>query len=61
MKIVNFNDDDLQFETIDAGGGSIYSYHGQPLTGIIEEYYDNGNLAGEMEYKNGYCDGIVRL
>lgn len=57
---INFDDADLQYAGIDAGGGSMYDYQGQPFTGIIEEFYANGNLCGEIECKNGYTDGVQR-
>lgn len=55
---VNFDDDDLQYAGIDGGGGNMYNYKNQPFTGIIEEFYANGNLAGIIECKNGYTDGL---
>ncbi|MEN0056768.1 MAG: hypothetical protein AAGC65_24030 [Mucilaginibacter sp.] len=61
MMRVNFDDDDLQYAGADAGGGSMYNYKNQPFTGTIEEFYANGNLAGEIECKSGYTDGLQRL
>lgn len=58
---VNFDDDDLQYKSIDAGGGNRYDYQGLPFTGIIEEFHENGILIGETECKNGYTDGLQRL
>ena len=55
---INFDDNDLQYAGIDAGGGNMYNYKNQPFTGIIEEFYANGNLTGEIECKNGYSDGL---
>jgi len=58
---VNFDDEDLEYAGIDAGGGNMYNYQSQPFTGIIEEYATNGNLIGELEFKNGYTDGVTRI
>jgi antitoxin component YwqK of YwqJK toxin-antitoxin module len=54
-------DDDLEYAGIDAGGGSMFNYRGQPFTGIIEEFDQNDTLVGEMEFRNGYKDGVQRL
>ncbi|WP_412468367.1 toxin-antitoxin system YwqK family antitoxin [Pedobacter sp. KLB.chiD] len=55
---VNMDDDSIQYAGIDEGGGNMWNYNGVPFTGIIEEFYDNGNLVGEIECKNGYTDGL---
>ncbi|MDV6169996.1 hypothetical protein R1T16_16275 [Flavobacterium sp. DG1-102-2] len=52
--------DDLENAGFDAGGGEILNYKGLPFTGIIVEYYENGILLSEEEYKNGYKDGVNR-
>ena len=39
----------------------MFNYRGQPFIGIIEEYASNGNLVGELEFKNGYADGLTRI
>lgn len=58
MKRVDFNDDDLEYMGIDAGGGSMWNYQNEPFTGILEEFYENGNLIGESECRNGYTYGL---
>ncbi|SHE81176.1 toxin-antitoxin system YwqK family antitoxin [Pedobacter caeni] len=58
---VDFDDDDLQYKSIDAGGGNMYDYRGLPFTGTIVEFHNNGNLIGETECKNGYTNGWQRL
>jgi len=60
MMRVNMDDSDLEYAGIDAGGGNMWSYQGKPFTGVIEEFYANGNLAGEIECKDGYTDGIQK-
>jgi len=49
--------DDLEARGTDAGGGIIYHYQGEPLTGIIEEF-KNGVLIGESEFTDGHIGGI---
>lgn len=58
---VNMDDTDLEYAGIDAGGGNMWNYQGKPFTGVIEEFYSNGNLAGETECKEGYTEGVQRL
>mgnify|MGYP001619047964 CR=1 FL=1 len=53
-------EDLLEFDGFDAGGGEMYKYNGQPFTGIIVEYYSNGNVAAEEEFVNGYRNGVQR-
>lgn len=55
---INIEDDNLDYAGIDEGGGNMWNYNGIPFTGIIEEFYDNGNLVGETECKSGYTDGL---
>ncbi|EHO78791.1 hypothetical protein HMPREF9942_00862 [Fusobacterium animalis F0419] len=31
------------------------------FTGIVKDYYDNGNLENEMAFKDGKKDGISKL
>lgn len=50
----------LQSDGFDAGGGEIYKYQNQPFTGILIEYYENGNVLGEEEFKNGHREGVQR-
>ncbi|WP_394772475.1 toxin-antitoxin system YwqK family antitoxin [Mucilaginibacter sp.] len=51
--------DDLEERGTDSGGGIIYYYQGQPLTGVIEEF-KNGVLIGESEFTDGHMGGIQR-
>lgn len=60
MTTINFNDINIEVKHPDAGGGSTYYYQGQPFTGTIVEFHDNGNLIGETEIKNSYIDGRIR-
>lgn len=59
MNRVNESDPDLQYAGIDAGGGNMYNYKGEPFTGTIEDLYPNGDLRGVAEFKDGYVDGRV--
>jgi antitoxin component YwqK of YwqJK toxin-antitoxin module len=58
---INIDDSNLEYVGIDAGGGNMWNYNGTPFTGIIEEFYDNGNLVGEREFKDGYTNGIQTI
>ncbi|SHF25620.1 toxin-antitoxin system YwqK family antitoxin [Pedobacter caeni] len=55
---VNENDPDLEYAGIDAGGGNMYNYKGEPFTGAIVDLYPNGDLRGLAEFRNGYTDGM---
>ena len=33
---------------------------GEPITGIVKSYYDNGNLGGEVNYKDGKLEGLEK-
>lgn len=51
--------DDLEERGTDSGGGIIFYYKNQPLTGIIQEVI-NGVLRGESEFTDGHEGGIQR-
>ncbi|MBB2150531.1 toxin-antitoxin system YwqK family antitoxin [Pedobacter gandavensis] len=61
MKRVNINDAEVEYMGIDAGGGNMWNYQNEPFTGILEEFYENGNLIAELECRNGYTYGLQRL
>jgi len=49
---------DLETMGFDSGGTDMLSYKGKPFTGFIVEYYTNGILMSEEEYKDGYKNGV---
>lgn len=51
--------DEVQEMGADSGGGIIFHYQGQPLTGIIQEFL-NGVLVSESEFTDGHEGGIQR-
>ena len=53
-------DDVLVFEDVDNAGGPVYSYNGKPFNGIIESFYENGNLMDEAEFTDGHIGGVQR-
>jgi antitoxin component YwqK of YwqJK toxin-antitoxin module len=53
-------DDLLEFVDVDNAGGCVYHYQGKPFSGIIESFYDNGNLLDEVEYTDGHIGGVQR-
>ena len=57
MENLKVKREDLEFVDIDGGGIPIYNYQGKPFTGILLEYY-NDLVSRELEYINGYQDGI---
>ena len=59
METLKVREENLEFINIDGGGIPIYHYQGKPFTGILLEYYDDV-LYREIEYKNGYQDGIIK-
>lgn len=52
--------DDLQHNGFDVGGGEYLFYAGIPFNGTIVEYYDNGAIVAEEEFKDGHQDGARR-
>lgn len=61
MLVIKETDPDLEWIGWDSGYNPTYNYKGEPLTGIIQEYEDDGvTLALEYEYKNGLRGGIVK-
>lgn len=60
MSTLRIREEDLEFIDIDGGGIPIYNYQGIPFTGLLLEYYDN-TFYREIEYINGYQDGIERV
>lgn len=60
MSILRIREEDLEFIDIDGGGIPIYHYQGNPFTGLLLEYYDN-IFHREIEYINGYQDGVERV
>jgi antitoxin component YwqK of YwqJK toxin-antitoxin module len=61
MTTVNYNDANLVMVGVDSGGSDMFEYNGQPFTGTIEEYDGSNNLIAEMEYVNGYVEGIQKF
>lgn len=57
--IVNF--DDIEIMHPDYGGGNVYYYQGKPYSGIINEFHNNGNLAGEITVVNSHTQGRVAI
>ncbi len=60
MNIVNYNDPDLILTGVDIGGTDMFSYQGQPFTGIIQEFDNNNNLMYELSYVNGFKEGVQK-
>jgi len=36
----------------------MFNYQGQPFTGTLVEYYQNGNIASEEQFLDGHRDGV---
>ena len=53
-------EEQLVFDGFDAGGGEMYKYQNVPFTGIMVEYFPNGNIASEEEFLNGHRGGVQR-
>lgn len=62
--MIRINDKDvdnvLEMVDVDNAGGPVYHYHGKPFNGIIESFYDNGNLMDEAEFTDGHIGGVQR-
>jgi antitoxin component YwqK of YwqJK toxin-antitoxin module len=52
--------DDVEERGTDSGGGIIFYYKGEPLTGMIQEVV-NGILIGESEFTDGHEGGVQRF
>jgi len=50
----------LENRGFDGGGGEILYYKNEPFTGFVVDYYENGNIIYEEEYKDGYKNGAMR-
>jgi antitoxin component YwqK of YwqJK toxin-antitoxin module len=59
MLRIDINDPNLILrETPTNWGDGVYLYNGQPITGLVYEYYPNSNqLSSESEHKDGILDG----
>lgn len=51
---------DLEHAGFDGGGSEILHYKKKPFTGTMIDYEDDGSLAFEIEYENGYREGWIR-
>jgi antitoxin component YwqK of YwqJK toxin-antitoxin module len=51
----------LEFDGLDNADDIMYKYNGQPFTGIIEHYWDNGKLSGITEYTDGHIGGLQQM
>jgi len=62
MILINDNvvDNVLDMVDVDNAGGPVYHYKGKPFSGIIQSFYDNGNLMDEAEFTNGHIGGVQR-
>ncbi len=56
---MNINFDVTEIMAPDYGGGSVYYHNNKSFTGIIVEYYSNGNLSFEKTVVNGSTEGRV--
>lgn len=54
------SDENLTILRLDGGGIPIYEYKGKPFTGIVYDEEDNGSIAWEEEYNEGYQEGWVK-
>ena len=61
MNRIDINNSNLKIIGIDSGGGEIYYYNNQPYTGIIVNYYKDGNIMKETTCYNGYPEGLYRF
>lgn len=50
----------LKIERLDGGGMPIYYYEGKPFTGIVFKNREDGSLAWEEEYIDGFQEGWWR-
>lgn len=57
---IKIGDSKLKIPRLDGGGVPIYHYEGKPYTGFVFDNHDNGNLAWEEEYQDGYQEGWWR-
>lgn len=52
--MIRINEDELVCE------GDLSLYNDNPFTGIASEYFKDGSLASEVEYRNGFSNGRTR-
>ncbi len=60
MQTVNWNDPDLEVAGGDIGGGILYDYQGAPFTGVLQQFFPNGNVVTEITCVNGRPEGVWR-
>lgn len=60
MNNINYNDSDLILKGVDIGCTDMFSYQGQPCTGIIQESDSNNKLMYELSYVNGFKEGVQK-
>jgi len=58
---LKIREEDLEYWYNDPGGIPTYKYNGEPFTGTMLTYEDEGWLSGEDEYENGYQEGWTRI
>lgn len=58
---LRIKEEELELVKLDAGGVPVYHYQGKPFTGVVLIYEDEGWLAVEEEYGNGFQEGWVRI
>lgn len=58
--MVRVNINECDFNRMDGGGSPIWEHKGQFFSGILQEYYDSGELCYEQECENGYEEGWYR-
>lgn len=59
---IKIKEEKLTLIRLDGGGLPVYNYKGKPFTGFIIEYFPNkmGVIESEIEYTNGYQEGVER-
>lgn len=59
--ILKVSEKDLEYTGFDGGGRAMYNYKGKPFSGFIVYYYFKSyTISAEIEYQNGYQDGVER-
>ena len=62
MMKINDKDVDniLDMVDVDNAGGPVYQYKRKPFSGIIQAFFENGNLMDEAEFTDGHIGGVQR-
>ncbi len=58
--MLRVQEEESEIPQLDGGGVPVYNYKGKPFTGVVFKKRQDGSLAWEQEYQNGFQEGWCR-